>query len=79
MNKRDFAFLENCFAAEIRSAMTGAPSVYQTKSARMEALADDGYVKKISERLNGPFPVTVFGWVLTAKGHHYYCAHWEAP
>lgn len=75
MKKSDLKLLERVFNAEIRSAVIGGPMVAQIKSKQMDQLEEAGYVKKITERLGGRFPVTVTGWVLTEFGRATYCAN----
>lgn len=73
MNKADLKILERIYADEIDSALSGRPYVSQIRGKRVEELATMGYVKRVTERLGGRFPVTISGYQLTLMGNAAYC------
>lgn len=74
MNKKEMALLEKAFSAEIEAALTKSRFyMIQTKTVLAEKLVADGLLRKVSERLHGPFPCTVDGYALTEAGRLAYC------
>lgn len=75
MNSKDLDLLELAFSAEVEAAMNKSPLyMMQTKAKkRADALVADGMLRKVSERMNGPWPCTVEGYGLTELGRLTYC------
>lgn len=75
MNTKDLDLLEKAFSAEIEAALNKSGLyMMQTKATeRADALVADGLLRKVSERLHGPWPCTVDGYALTELGRLTYC------
>lgn len=73
LTKKELDLLEKIFKAEINGALNGGIQIYQTKSKLAKKLLDEGLIKKVSTTLNGQFPVTIEGYMLTLFGNLSYC------
>lgn len=75
MDSKDLDLLEKAFSAEIDAAMNKSQLyMMQTKATkRADALVADGMLRKVSERLDGPWPCIVEGYALTELGRLAYC------
>lgn len=75
MKKNEFNILERAFESEVNYSLHKIPShLMQTKSKIADKLVEDGFLRKCSVRLNGPFPCTVDGYELTHSGRIAYCS-----
>lgn len=74
MNKREIALLERAYSAEVAVSLskTGMHLI-QTKSALAEKMVEEGFLRKRSIRMHGPWPCTVDGYELTEAGRLAYC------
>lgn len=79
MNKREIAILEAAYAKEVDGALNNHPGIYQNKSKLAKKLEADGYLRAVSERLSGPWPVTIEGYRLTMLGNLTYCQSCADP
>ena len=72
--KADMKLLEAMFADEIEQALSGRGMPFQTRSKRIQILAEEGYVMPLKVVLGGRLPVSVTGWQLSHLGRLTYCA-----
>jgi hypothetical protein len=77
MRKADLQLLERAFHAEIEAAISKSGFyMMQTKARkRADALVEAGLLRKVSERMHGPWPCTVDGYALTELGRLTYCTN----
>lgn len=74
MNKKELALLEKAFSAQIDAALNKSGLyMMQTKAKLADDLVEQGFLRKVSERLGGPLPCTVSGYALTEAGWLAYC------
>lgn len=74
MDKREMALLERAYSAEVSAALgKSGMNLMQTKSKLAEKLVEEGFLRKRSIRMHGPWPCTVDGYELTEAGRLAYC------
>jgi predicted methyltransferase len=75
MTKAELKLLEKIYEGEIISALSKEPlrRIFQSKSKLLAKLEEEGYVKRVEEKIPGPFQVTILGWELTTAGNLAYC------
>lgn len=78
MNKRDLAILERIFGDTVLHAASSKggplmPTQFRYGNRRVQRLARDGYVRRITVQVGQRPAVSVTGYELTALGRAAYC------